>query len=507
MTILKYKKTLTFVCAVVLTNCQTINNDNNVAHNLTRTAIADAGVNRFSVGNSDIYRSFVNAVQRPENADLLKTLENYHRYVLIKSIQFDLFKVEAGEIIEVYNNGQLKSIVYTNDWIYSYNNTLIPAKGGRKAEFYPNGDPKKIVTSDITYPGTSGNIPVSSGSELLFWKNGRYKRILSDSPVRVQVDEGVVFFDSPIYFYYEGPIAYSILNAKTDPEIWVEVARSAPVFTYEDGSPARETVSEMNDFVIEAYGKANEAYGKAKPLTDVYYFDDGTYQHFTLQSDVIMDPYVLKAGTEVNFQKNHLGEFQGKFFTPINDFTVSLWEIQIKVQGGERIYFHNGEIRRFFSLEDVIIDNRHVIQAGTEVILYPDGSLARAVPKVDGLQGAGMEQIEGSPAYYYPNQKIMFVRTKGAEGFEFDPDIIYELYYSEDNESVGAIAYIPNSRGEVERTMIEIGEGTPKEREIRMNEILEKVAEIDNMYLNWESEWPGYKIFEDFSSGELIIVE
>ena len=204
MTVLKYKKTFTVVCAVVLTNCQIINNDNNVARSLIDTEIVDSGINRSGFRNANLHSFFVESVQKMENADLIETLENHRRYVLLKPIRFDSLKVETGEIIEVYNNGQLKSIVYANDWIYSYNNTLIPAKGGRKAEFYSNGHLKKIITSDVTYTGTSGNITVSSGAELLFWEGLRHKRILSDNPVKVQLDEGIAFFDSPIYFYYGG---------------------------------------------------------------------------------------------------------------------------------------------------------------------------------------------------------------------------------------------------------------------------------------------------------------
>ena len=502
MTAMKPHTLFIFIFILTLTACQTavLVKDNSADDNSVKHAIVNTDENQYKVQNIDLHSFFVREVKKPENADLLETMDSYKRYVLIKPIRLGSFEVEADEIIEVYDNEKLKSIVSKNDWLYSDNNNLISAKGGQRVEFYPSGNLKKIVTSGITYPVTRGNITVPSGAELLFWESGNNKRFLSETPVRIQIDDEVFYFDSPIYFYNTGSIAYGILNDRTDPQIWELLARDNPVYIYENGNPARSTVSGLNTFETGNYGEA-------KPLTDAYYFNDGTLQHFILKSELVMDSYVFQAGTAIRFQKDHLGEYPIRFFTPANEFTISLWGSEIKAQSGQRVYYHNGQLRRFTVSEDVGISDRYEIQAGTEVILYPDGSLARYAPRIKEVQELTVRQTEYSEVYYYPNEEIMFFRTMCGDHLGLDSEIICEFYFSDTAESIGKVALIPNSRGEVEKTLIEMGEGTLDEIKIKMIEILKKVEEIDNMYLDWEWEWPGYKIFEDFSSGELIIVE
>ena len=62
-------------------------------------------------------------------------------------------------------------------------------------------------------------------------------------------------------------------------------------------------------------------------------------------------------------------------------------------------------------------------------------------------------------------------------------------------------------RGEMERRGIEYGAGSSQENEAAMDAVIRRMEEIDNMYLEWEWNWPGYEIFEDFATGELRIVE
>ena len=493
---------ISFILIFILTlpACQTAVKYNSADDNSVKHVIVDTDENQYKVQNIDLHSFFVREVKKPENADLLETMDSYKRYVLLKPIRLGSFQVEADEIIEVYDNEKLKSIVCKNDWLYSDNNYLIPAQGGQRVEFYHSGNLKKIVTSDITSPGTGGNVTVPAGAELLFWESGRNKRILSDNPVRIQADEGSIYLNSPIYFYNSGSIAYSILNDKTDPQVLAYVARGTPLYSYENGNPARETVSEFHDFVIQENVNAMK-------LTDVYYFSDAAYQQFVFESDSIIDGHILQGGSVINIEKTPSGELQTKFLTFVNDFTIDLWGTQIIVKGGKRIYQYKEQIRRFTVSEDVVISNGYEIQAGTEVILYPDGSLARYAPRIKEVQELTVRQTEYSEVYYYPNEEVMFFRTMCGDHLGLDSEIICEFYFSDTAESLGKVALIPNSRGEVEKTLIEMGEGTLDEIKIKMIEILKKVEEIDNMYLDWEWEWPGYKIFEDFSSGELVIVE
>ena len=504
MTSMKPHTLFIFIFILTLPACQTAVKDNSADDNSVKHAIVDTDKNQYKFHNIDLHSFFVREVKKPENADLLETMDSYKRYVLLKPIRLGSFEVEADEIIEVYDNENLKSIVSKNDWIYHDNNDLvpvIPAQGGQRVEFYPSGDLKKIVTSGITYPVTGGNFTVPSVAELLFWKSGRNKRILSDSPVSIQNDEGVLYFDTPIYSYNSGSIAYAILNDRTDPHLWESVSRNTPVYIYENGNYARKTVSEFYDFVIQDNVKAMK-------LTDIYYFSDSAYQQFVFESDSVIDGYIYQGGTVMNIEKTFWGEFEYKFFTVVNDFIGDFsWGTQAIIKGGERIYQSKKGMRRFTVSEDTFISDGNMIQGGTEVILYLDGSFARYVPQVNETQEFRLQQNEDFAAYYYPNQEKMFFRTMCDDGLELGSEAICEFYYSDDAELVAVLALTPNSRGEIEKTLIEMGEGTLDETKIKMIEIREKVAEIDNMYLDWEWEWPGYKIFEDFSSGELIIVE
>ena len=144
----------------------------------------------------------VREVRNPVNARLLEEKDGYRRYMLLNPIQYGIFAVEAGEIIEVYAGGQLKSITFKNDWFYIINDITVSLKGNHRAEFHRNNYLKKAVLAEDFVSSGNQKVVVPSGSELLFWENGNSKRILSNRPVKIPViKDETTYFDAPIYFY------------------------------------------------------------------------------------------------------------------------------------------------------------------------------------------------------------------------------------------------------------------------------------------------------------------
>ena len=485
---MKPRNVWAFVLLSILVSCRTVTDENDL-------------FSRFSqvTETSEMTDFLVREVRNPVNARLLEEKDGYRRYMLLNPIQYGIFAIEAGEIIEVYAGGHLKSITFKHDWFYIINDITVSLKGNHRAEFHRNNYLKKAVLAEDFVSSGNQKLVIPSGSELLFWENGNFKRILSDRPVRVLVPiEGIFYFDSPIYFYENGLPAYAVLNKKTDSHVLEYAARSYPFYWYEDGYAARLTASDQGYVVKKA---------RVKPFTEIYYFENGQTQHIILDSDYPRGPNnALQGGSAVNYQDSEETEY--KFITAVNDFTISFWGGRIAVKGGERLYFEDGNIRRFVAAEDFVFSAAYSVQAGTEVILYPDGYTAKVTPLPEEWENSGLRFLEGSAVYYYPEfQGIMLARMIGTEASDYDQQTVYEYYLSPEGERIATVFYTFNAQGEMERRGIEYGAGSSQENEAAMDAVIRRMEEIDNMYLEWEWNWPGYEIFEDFATGELRIVE
>ena len=250
-----------------------------------------------------------------------------------------------------------------------------------------------------------------------------------------------------------------------------------------------------------------ESDAKAVPLTEVYFHENSRVQHYILESDYPRGPdNALQGGSAVNYQDSEETEY--KFITLANDFPISFWGGRIAVKGGERLYFEDGNIRRFVAAEDFVFSAAYSVQAGTEVILYPDGYTAKVTPLPQEWENSGLRFLEGSAVYYYPEfQGIMLARMIRTEASDYDQQTVYEYYWGPEGERIATVFYTFNAQGEMERRGIEYGAGSSQENEAAMDAVIRRMEEIDNMYLEWEWNWPGYEIFEDFATGELRIVE
>ena len=127
-----------------------------------------------SLNYQEMIDFLVREVRNPVNARLLEEKDGYRRYMLLNPIQYGIFAIEAGETIELYADGQLKSITFKHDWFYIINDITVSLKGNHRAEFHRNNHLKKAVLAEDFVSSGNQNLVIPSGSELLFWENGKF---------------------------------------------------------------------------------------------------------------------------------------------------------------------------------------------------------------------------------------------------------------------------------------------------------------------------------------------